>query len=314
MDAITDFKAAMLTAGIIPPDRIIGDGRLHRFYVEGHRRGTLNGAYILHLDRNPAGWFQDFKSGVSGTWKASGGKWYMDEATKRQIEEDRRKRQAEIEEKHQRKARLARSLWGGAKPCTDHPYLSRKQVQAHGVRVGNWPKWIEEANVWRRIVIPGALLVPMRDEHGELWNLQGIFPQIHPELGRNKDFLGGRKAGLFHVIGAPSETLLIAEGYATGATVHEATGHQTFVAFDAGNLKAVAMTVRRCHPGQRIVICADNDRFTHKPIRNPGVTKAREAALAVGGYVSIPEFPAGVDGTDFNDLKLAGGSHARGKL
>jgi putative DNA primase/helicase len=289
----------MANAGIVTTAEIIGDGRLHRLHIEGHRSGTTNGAYVLHLDGRAAGWFQDFKSGISGTWTQGGGRWRMDEATRRQIEEDRRKRQAEIEAKHLKRAAEARALWGKASPCTSHPYLTRKGIKAHGLRVGDWPKWIEGPDGWRKIIIPGTLLVPMVDEAGALWNVQAIFSEIHPELSRDKDFLGGRKAGLFFVIGEPSETLLIAEGYATAATIHEATGFRTFVAFDCGNLKAVAMTVRKRHPGQRIVICADNDRHT---AGNPGLTKAREAALAVGGFVSVPEFPEGAEGTDWNDL------------
>ncbi|WP_077731897.1 toprim domain-containing protein [Methylocaldum sp. 14B] len=301
MDVISNFKSAMQAAGIVPPTEIIGDGRLHRFHIEGQRHGTLNGAYVLHLDRHPAGWFQDFKTGVSGTWKAGGGTWRMDEATRKHIEEERRRRQAEIETRHRKKAAEARVLWGKASPCMDHPYLNRKGVQAHGVRAGNWPKWIEGPDSWRRILVSGALLVPMRDEHGELWNLQAIFPSVHADLGRDKDFLGGRKGGLFHIVGKPTDTLLIAEGYATGATVHETTGYRTFIAFDAGNLKTVAVTVRKVHPCARIVLCADNDRFTDKPIRNPGLTKAREAALAIGGCVACPQFPEGAKGTDWND-------------
>jgi putative DNA primase/helicase len=289
----------MFEAGIAPPAELIPDGKLHRFHVEGHRHGSQNGAYVLHLDGRAAGWFQDFKSSISGTWTQGGGRWHLDEATRRQIEEDRRKRQAEIEAKHLKRAAEARVIWGKASPCTSHPYLTRKGVKAHGLRIGDWLKWIEGPGGWRRITIPGALLVPMVDEAGKLLNLQAIFPEVHPELGRDKDFLGGRKAGLFHIIGEPSETLLIAEGYATAATVHEATGYRTFVAFDCGNLKAVALAVRKHHPGQRIVICADNDRHT---AANPGLTKAREAALAVGGFVSVPEFPEGAEGTDFNDL------------
>jgi putative DNA primase/helicase len=301
MDAIRAFRDAMIKAGITPPSELIGDGRLHRFHVEGHRRGTQNGAYVFHLDGKPAGWFQDFKSGISGTWKAGGGHWHVDEATRKQIEEDRRKRQAEIRAKHLERAAEARVLWGKASPCTDHPYLLRKGVQSHGLRVGDWPKWIETPNGWRRLIIPGALLVPLFDEAGKLWNVQAIFPAVHPELGRDKDFLGGRKAGLFYALGAPSDTVRLAEGYATGATIHETTGDRVFIAFDAGNLPAVAQAVRKLHPAARIVVCADNDRFTDKPVKNPGVTKSREAALAVGGFVAIPEFPEGSTGTDWND-------------
>jgi putative DNA primase/helicase len=297
--ALDEFLAAMLAAGIAPAAELIPDGKLHRFHIEGHRSGTTNGAYVLHLDRHPAGWFMDYKSGIRGTWRQGGGKWHLDEATRRQIEEDRRKRQAEIEARHLKRAAEARVIWGKASPCTSHPYLSRKGIQAHGLRLGNWPKWLEGPDGWRKIIIPGTLLVPMVDEAGKLWNLQAIFPEVHAELGRDKDFMSGRKAGLFHMIGNPTDTVLIAEGYATAATVHEATGHHTFVAFDCGNLKAVAMTARKLHQKARMIVCADNDRTTQG---NPGLTKARAAALAVGGFVSVPEFPEGEPGTDWNDL------------
>jgi putative DNA primase/helicase len=83
------------------------------------------------------------------------------------------------------------------------------------------------------MIIPGALLVPMRDEAGRLWSLQAIFPEHHPELGRDKDFLGGRKAGLFFAIGESTDTFLIAEGYVTAAAVHEATGNRVYEAYRA---------------------------------------------------------------------------------
>ncbi|MBS1212219.1 MAG: toprim protein [Proteobacteria bacterium] len=181
--------------------------------------------------------------------------------------------------------------------------MSRKRVKAHGLRVGTWAKrYQDKSDTWHAIAIEGALLVPMRDAAGTLWNLQAIFPKPHSILGRDKDFLpGGRKVGLFHVLGEPADAILIAEGYATAATVHEATWHQTCVAFDCSNLMAVAHTVRDGHPGQRITLCADNDRHTSG---NPGVTKANAAARAIGGLVSVPTFPDGVPGTDWNDLHV----------
>lgn len=297
-DPIREFQDAMHAAGIIPSVELIGDSRLHRFYIEGHRRGTRNGAYALHLDGRPAGWFQDFKSGISGTWKAGGGRWRMDEATRRVIEAEQAQRRAETEARHAKKAVEARAIWHRAKPCTEHSYLTRKGVQAYGLRVTDWKKWIEGPDGWRKIIIPGALLVPMYDEAGTLWNLQAIFPETCPELSRDKDFMSGRKAGLFFVIGAPTATLRICEGYATGATVHELTGDRVYVAFDCGNLEAVARTARRLHPEARIIIMADDDRHT---AGNPGVTKARAAALAVAGLVAIPPWPKEHQGGDWND-------------
>lgn len=211
--------------------------------------------------------------------------------------------------RHNRAAEKACRMWESAVPVDGdaHPYLRRKHVQSHGLRRGSWYKRVESDKVpgvlVQTLVTDDALLVPMADEKGKLWNLQAIMPEKLPLLdGRDKDFItGGRKAKLFFVIGAETETVLIAEGYATAATVHEATGNQTFVAVDCGNLKAVALAVRAMRPDAKIVICGDNDRVT---AGNPGVTKAREAALAVGGFVSIPEFPPDVPGTDWNDLHV----------
>jgi putative DNA primase/helicase len=300
IDITRTFASAMLDAGICPPDEIVADGRLHRFHIEGQRRGSQNGAYVLHSDGRPSGWFQDFVSGVSGKWSASGGggRRRLTLADRQRIEADRAARAKDIEQRHVEVQAKAQRLWAAATPCSEHPYLTRKGVQSHGLRIADWTKWLKEPDGWRKIVIPGALLVPLIDEAGALWNIQAIFPEAHPELGRDKDFLPGRKAGLFFVLGEDTPTLRICEGYATGATVCETTGDATFVAFDAGNLEAVARLVRRHHRGSKIIVMADNDRRTPG---NPGLSKARAAALAVGGFVSAPEFPDGVPGTDWND-------------
>jgi putative DNA primase/helicase len=298
INILAEFTAAMATAGVMTDDPIMADGQLHRVHVEGQRHGTKNGAYVLHGDSNPAGWWLDFVSGVSGTWAAHG-QFRMDEETRRQIEKTRAERQAEQLEKHQAAALRAREIWHHANPCHSHPYLERKGTKAHGLRVADWKKWVGGPSNWKAITIPGALLIPLRDTAGAIWNLQAIFPEGHPALGRDKDFLSGaRKSGLFHEIGTPTPTILVCEGYATAATVHEMTGHQTFVAFDAGNLKPVAMMLRKRFSGAAIIIAGDNDRHTPG---NPGHSKAREAALAVGGKLLIPPFDDDEVGSDWND-------------
>jgi len=298
---IEAFRRAMLSAGIETDDAIEPDGILHRVHVAGHKQGTRNAAYILHGDRFPAGWYQDFVSGVAGTWTAGGGQWRMDAATKRAIEQAKAQRKAEQEQRHIKKQGEASRLWQSAQPCESHPYLDRKRVKSHGLRVATWRKWLPDGSGWRKLEIPNTLLVPLVGADNRLWNLQGIFPERNAELGRDKDFLAGRKSGLFCAIGEPTTTIMVAEGYATGATVHAMTGKQTFIAFDCGNLKAVALIVRQAHPDANIIVCGDNDRHTPG---NPGVTKAREAALAVGGKLSIPTFPDGAAGTDWNDLMM----------
>src|SRR4029077_7198923 len=101
--------------------------------------------------------------------------------------------------------------------------------------------------------------------------------------------------------GAPKKVLYIAEGYATGATVHEATGSPVAVAFNSGNLLSVAKTLHEKFPHIEVVICADDD---HRTAGNPGLTKAQEAAAQIGAKVTVPEFGQNrpEKATDFNDM------------
>jgi P4 family phage/plasmid primase-like protien len=121
---------------------------------------------------------------------------------------------------------------------------------------------------------------------------------------------GLRRRGYF-CIGEPSgvSTLCIAEGFATGASIYEATGYPVAVAFDAGNLGPAAQALQARFPDSRLVLCADDDANTPG---NPGLTKATEAARAVGGALAVPKFPDPRDLslTDMNDLTAVCGMDA----
>lgn len=227
-------------------------------------------------------------------------------------------------------ARWARELWTDASEAGSSPYLSRKGVQPHGVR----------------FLPDGTLLVPMRNAAGELQNVQRIAP-VKPAADRpgqqpgqppEKRFLpSGRKSGLWHLVGelggpagvpaapadaacpdactAPPPVLLLAEGYATGASLHEATGWPVAVCFDAGNLKPCALALQELHPGALLLVCGDDDRATEaRTGTNPGRVKGAAAARAVqaaGGRAGLV-LPAGLPegGTDFNDLHAHAGADA----
>jgi putative DNA primase/helicase len=204
---------------------------------------------------------------------------------------------------HKATALLAVERWGKAShnppQATAAPYLARKGVQGYGVRY--------EAN--------GAVLVPLRDAAGTLWNLQTILP-AKPAAGSDKLFMkGGVKSGLWHMLGATADSaapamVLIAEGYATAASLHQATGYPVACAFDAGNLKAVAINLRAAYPAAALVLCGDDDHDTQASTgRNPGKEKATAAAQAVKG---VAVFPAGLlaGETDWNDLHARAGLDA----
>jgi len=305
---IAQFRAAAEARGLLLPDRIEADGKLHRCPLWEGAKGKKDGAYLLHLDGVPAGGFQNFRDGLEWeNWRADIGRQLTPEeeaANRARMEAQRAEREAEAKIKRDKARKKAHAIWNSAKPARDdHAYLLRKGVISYGLRIGTWPKWEEvRPGEWRENRIPGVLLVPMRSASGTLHSLQAIYPDKVD--GRDKDFLpGGEKAGKFHLIGELAEgvPLCVAEGYATAASIHQATGWPVAVAFDAGSLEPVARALREASPGARFIICADDD---HRTAGNPGRSKAEAAARAVGGVVAVPAF--GLErpdsATDFNDL------------
>jgi phage/plasmid primase-like uncharacterized protein len=129
------------------------------------------------------------------------------------------------------------------------------------------------------------------------------------DVDGSKLFLKGARTEGGHALigGLPRQgaPLLVAEGYATGAPLHEATGLPVVVAFNAGNLAAVAKAYRAADPSRPIIIAGDNDHHLPRravPLPNVGKEKAEAAATAVGGVAVLPSFPVGDRGSDWNDL------------
>ena len=281
-DSTEMFRGAMRAAGIDPPHVIEADGQLHRFSTNGAGSDKA-GWYVLHVDSNPAGSFGCWRRGIKHKWCAR----RVSEMTPNEREEYQHRirnanqqARAKFEPKPAQARARAKGIWAKAKPATDeNPYLQAKGVKAHRIHTDG-----------------KRLIVPVRNADNKLRGLQFIAPD-----GDKKNLSGTRKTGCYHLIGRPKTTLCIAEGYATGASIFEATGHPVAIAFDTDNLKPVAEALHRKYPHVSLVICADDDQWTKG---NPGVTKATEAARVVdGAKVAIPHFKNTSDRpTDFNDL------------
>jgi putative DNA primase/helicase len=154
-------------------------------------------------------------------------------------------------------------------------------------------------------------IIPCRDTDGRLWGFQRIQPD-----GKKLWKTGQRKDGCFHLIGSvdKADVIIICEGFATGASLFEATGHAIICAFDAGNLVKVASEVKKKWPSHAYIVAADNDAWTMKQDTtpwNPGVEKATEAAKKCIGSIVIPQFrDTSSKPTDFNDLFILEGGDA----
>lgn len=297
------FRDAIFAAGLIAPDFIEADGKIHRFSSSG-KRGDDAGWYVFFNEGFAVGIFGDWRTGFKEKWIPDGGR----NLNKQEVVEQRAKldalhRERKAAEKlgHEQAAEKANEIWQTATLATaDHGYLIRKGIQPYGTKVGS----------------DGRLLVPMYDIRGKLWNIERIAPEKPADGSADKTGrYRGRRNGCYFAIGDPNgaAVLCITEGFATGASVHEATGLPIAIAFNAGNLVPVAKAMRNKFPDLPIVICADDDWKTNG---NPGRTKGEVAALEVGGVMLLPLFQGDrkEKATDFNDLHQSEGIDAVKKI
>jgi len=289
--ATSNFRAALEAAGLMPGQII--DGQFTRCATMD-KPHSKNGCFVFHADHPASGWFSDWQTGESQTWTAKNGKPLTaieKEILAQRVKADKAARDAEQAARWEDARNKAASIWEASQAATDaHPYLLRKGVSALG--------GIRQSR--------GALVVPVRDGNGAISSLQFIQPD-----GSRKFLLGGKTRGCCFAIPAKDEStdgpLVILEGFSTGASVHEATGHAVLCALSAGNLMDVAKLARAKHPARGIIIAADDDRATPG---NPGITKAILAAKAVNGWIAIPAFTDPSGKSDFNDLAQAEGMDA----
>ncbi len=251
---------------------VVADGNIQRC-----SRGTLKKTawYVAWIDPHPFA--------IAGDWR-TGERWEMRREGLTDLQRHARRRQIlDKDLKRQRTNELAATqalfMVNASSPATaSHPYIAKKQIDSCGARE-----------------LDGELLLPMHAVHGDdfyLWSLERILPD-----GAKLFRTGGRITGCFFRIPG-NATLLICEGFATGATLHMATGAEVWCAMFAGNLETVVR--EGCHrfKGRLVIVCADNDA---KTAGNPGVTAATRAAKLANLPVAVPELR---DGTDFNDLML----------
>ena len=287
---IQDFRLAIVNAGITPPDQIIDDGKLHRFPTN-EKNGNKDGWYVLHSDGVPNGQFGCWRAGIESSWKADLGRPYTAEELERLKEQSANiSAQRQVEQKE---AQLrAKSIWDKATEPIDHPYIVKKGIRPYIARQ-----------------YMGTLVIPLYQEK-EMTSLQFI------NKDSQKQFLkGGTVSGSYCEIGTIVEPtpICICEGYATGATIHEATAYPVIVAFNAGNLSKIAKIIKTQYPNFDLIIAGDDDFQNEK---NPGRKAATEAAEVTQARLIFPTFsePREADQTDFNDMAQSQGLFSVGML
>lgn len=338
LSPVEEFRQVLENNGFVLNGDPIMDGKIHRVPIVG-KPNQRDGAYQAYADGVPNGWFENHRDG-NGTvtkWVYSGQTLSPEEKRLMQAEIDQRREQAQKEREDQY-AKAAERVFDKFAACAaipvdpEHLYLKSKGVGNFGLHQdhdGNLLVFglnLDESDFPGK-ALPEAGFRPSLDDLAVTRHIQTV-QTIAPDGGKKFEY-GSRKHGAVHLIGEgqfkkiaydhafrqaslfddleKKPEILLAEGYATGASLHQATGLPVAVAFDAGNLLPVAEALRRKFPNADLTICADHD---HTRKFNVGLGKAYETARAVGVRVVFPQFTEDEKAkglTDFNDLAQSRG-------
>lgn len=301
-----EFALTLTEAGFILPDNGLPemDGRRHRVATEGDKAGSKSGVYQGFLDGRPAGWYQNHRASEGKVnWTSTGAYQYDPaEAMKQKALAAQKRWDREMQSQHDF-AVIAKRLtgqWSKMPAATDdHAYLTRKGVPAlDGVKSDKYDN----------------LVIPLRNTDGDIRTLQYISADGTKNLKKDAE-----KTGNFFVVGgalSAQHPILYAEGYATAASLHLATGIPVVMTVDAGNMVTVSQKLKALYPDAPHIILGEDD-FTRAD--NKGLNKAREAAEAINGVYLIPQFTdseraqavaGSASFSDFNDIHTSRGLDA----
>lgn len=286
------FRAFIVQHCDTDPGAIVADGKWHRFNIKGTRhKSSRPGRYLLHLDGKANGLFWDWRDEkVRHHWFADGPAIKVD---REEIARRRKERQDQLIAQYAKASAAALTYF--QRECVpingaSHPYLERKKIAPHGSRQGSGrPFGLGDET---------CVIIPIRSAENKPLSLQAIRGD-----GERRYWKDSTKEGGYCLIGSDKSPgpVVFCEGFATGATIHEATGWLVVVCLEASNMKNVARWAGHRWHGRDMIVAGDDD--THlvaqgKP--NLGRDAAVLMARNLGARVVFPDLQ-GADGSDFND-------------
>ncbi|EAJ5683720.1 DNA primase, partial [Campylobacter lari] len=311
-----EFKIFLEKAGLDIQGQPIMDGKIHRVSVVGDKGREKSGAYVGFLNGHPAGFVQNYKTGIKENWKSVN----SIESTKNKeidlknaIEHNKslkEQREKELNQAYEKTALKLESEYNNAKWAnSEHPYLKEKGF---------------DKNFYLKQDKNGNLLIPLRDIEGKYWATQRIFANGDKMIGATRTSeekeqgieYPAKKQGNFFLLGAKNldnvQEVFICEGFATSASIYEATKSPTIMGVDAGNLEIIVTNIKEKYPKMNITIAGDNDI---KKELNGNKNVGKTTALGIQEKypevkVVLPNFTneeAQKGLSDFNDLMKSRG-------
>jgi phage/plasmid primase-like uncharacterized protein len=294
-DVINEFCNECQANGlIISPNQIIADGKIHKCPVIESNISKTSGRYFIYAtDINKDfpfnGYIRNYPGMVEINWNYL--KYLKITKNSNQIH-NLQNTDLDVDKKnyndshYQKTAYVAYQIFQkGRKYPLGYNYLSKKRIKPFGIVFRDFNG------------VTDIVTVPGRDESGKIWTIQSIHPDGTKFFLRN-----GKQKGMFHKLGNTAltheyqDTIFIAEGYATAASIYMATNMLTICAFSSENLVDVGLVIRKLCKDSKIIFCVDADYA--------GIANAIKASLNTNGRIICPIFSKleRVNYNDFNDL------------
>lgn len=305
--SLDDLGEVFKKLDIEMPDDLRMDGSMHRIPLNSSIKGKKDAAYTIHNDTSIAGWVKNWATNEKENFVINNGLDYSPEQQEKvliQSKELSEKREQEREQLHLKTAAKLENEYNNARwSYNEHPYLKAKGL---------------DKNYYTKQDQRGNLLIPLKDINGKLWTTQRIFSngtktngviRTAEEKAANIEY-SAKKQGCFFTVGAKDiskvDPIIVTEGFATAASVFEATKIPTIAAVDAGNIDHVLKAIKEKYPNKEIIIAGDNDvskELEGKP--NVGKITALSMAKKYDAKAAYPMFNSDEKSkglSDFNDL------------
>lgn len=311
-EAIAQFSNALYECGLLIDEPPIMDGKIKRVRVDGDKGSEKSGAYIGFIDGYPAGYIENFKTGVRLNWKMTREIYAKTKITNIESTQRFENRKAQrIDERlnlNEKTATRLKEEYDNARFLQgEHSYLIAKGIEkTDGLKVDRF----------------GNLLIPLSDSNGKMWSVQRISANGSKIIGviktqnekENNEEYAAKKKGCFYSATPLDlhEQFFVCEGFATAKSIEMLLDKPSIMAVDSGNLLNVCEALLEKYPHKQIIICADNDV---KKQLNTGLNAAMKCKEKYPQIHIVKPSIADSNISDFNDLmRLKGVAVARADI
>ena len=286
-----EFLDRIKSAGVLETS-VIADGQKHRIAVDGDKGKEQSGFYVLHSDGVANGYFMNNRTGEEIKWTSKEHSMTPEEKAEMKTLYNAKKAEREQADKilteKAEKALYAKFM--NKETVSEHTYLSNKMIEP-------------TSNIYAGQ--DNTITIPLFNVDGRLKSAQYISEDGEKRFAKNTN-----KVGAFHIVDGDvsdlksAKSIVIAEGYATAASINEALNNKdvkVIAAMSANNLEHTTKAITEKYPDMNIVIAADND-LTNK-VGNIGLNAANAVQNKYENVtVAVPKINGKEISGDFNDI------------